>query len=779
MRSANGSGTNHSGGVPRHGDIGETITRLVQEAGVYDHPQLAVALIKVLSEDEFHRGIPRTTIPWDELVREALIGDTDAGDGLHRDLERIEHTLHERLEDAFWTRNAIEQLAPLVAARLRIRLADCSRLNRMTVPSYAGYRVPDANASGPVATSASERLHRLLDGTLLHSGAIGLAGPRGVGKTTLIHHLCPTEAAAQTSNRFSVVVDAPVSYDTQEFVAHLADKSTTELLKRGGVDGGEPREHRRRGTVVIISGIAGVAAGLALLAGYAAEDGSALRFATVSVAVFLLSVGVAAVVPRRQKKSDVATDLASALRWPNGRPVAGDGVQPKVVRLLGGAAILLAGLMAIWGVTFHASRPELALALGILFLSWLGLLVGGELNRHESRTPLWVLEARERLDRLRSTRTFQSSSTQSLKVTPNRTPIQAEVSQGRSTSRSEHAMTLIELVDAFKATLAAVPTALKVPHAEVVIGIDELDKMEPAIARRFLDDVKQVFGGPPCYFLVSVSEDALASFERRGMPIRDVFDTAFVEVVHMGYMSYPGTRRLLGSRCVGLPPSFVGFCHCTGGGLPRDVLRAMRRALDYTRSHDETKVKELTRRLIRDDLAAKRDAVITTLRGLGDGASVEGSLAWAGAIIAHSSSRSDLLAASTNGLWRPDGATLVDADSDKRQARALRLEAELAAFLYLSMTVEESIDGLTANSVKTFIQPDGLMDVLAGARRSFALHPSLAWTTTSKARELAGFDVHAYPLTADVLPGGVTGDAPVTGPTPVPSGPGSTGTAAA
>jgi GTPase SAR1 family protein len=56
----------------------------------------------------------------------------------------------------------------------------------------------------------------------LPTGAIGLAGPRGVGKTSLIEHF-----AGYASNNYSypralkVTVSAPVQYEPRDFVLHL------------------------------------------------------------------------------------------------------------------------------------------------------------------------------------------------------------------------------------------------------------------------------------------------------------------------------------------------------------------------------------------------------------------------------------------------------------------------------------------------------------------------------------------------------------------------------
>lgn len=87
------------------------------------------------------------------------------------------------------------------------------------------------------------------------------------------------------------------------------------------------------------------------------------------------------------------------------------------------------------------------------------------------------------------------------------------------------------------------------PRGCVVIGIDELDKISGAEqAQRFVNELKAILGVPHCYYLISVSDDALAAYEMRGLPVRDAFDSAFDEVIHVRYLDLEGSLRLLKKR---------------------------------------------------------------------------------------------------------------------------------------------------------------------------------------------------------------------------------------
>jgi hypothetical protein len=111
----------------------------------------------------------------------------------------------------------------------------------------------------------------------------------------------------------------------------------------------------------------------------------------------------------------------------------------------------------------------------------------------------------------------------------------------------------------------------------VFIGVDELDKIGTAEqAEHFLNEVKGIFGIPHLYFMVAVSDDALNAFERRGLPLRDAFDSSFDEILRVEPLTYYESRRLLYRRVIGLTEPYVALCHCLAGGLARDLIRAAR-----------------------------------------------------------------------------------------------------------------------------------------------------------------------------------------------------------
>ena len=112
---------------------------------------------------------------------------------------------------------------------------------------------------------------------------------------------------------------------------------------------------------------------------------------------------------------------------------------------------------------------------------------------------------------------------------------------------------------------------------QVVIAIDELDKMRDAEeAMAFLNHIKVLFPIHGCSFIVSVSEDGWARFERRGLPRRDTFDSSFDEVVRVKMLTPAESRDFLKRRSSNITDTQALLCHCLSGGLPRDLLRAAR-----------------------------------------------------------------------------------------------------------------------------------------------------------------------------------------------------------
>lgn len=214
-------------------------------------------------------------------------------------------------------------------------------------------------------------------------------------------------------------------------------------------------------------------------------------------------------------------------------------------------------------------------------------------------------------DRLKSIK-FQQSYTSgwsgSLKL-----PLGLEAGTSNAVTMAQNQLSMPEIASSFARFIKEVATA----NYKVVIGIDELDKIATdELARQFINDIKSIFGLPNCFYLVSVSEDAMSSFERRGLPIRDEFDSAFDELIYVEHLKFNVARTLLEQRLLGRPIPFFALSYCMSGGLPRDLIRSFRKVLDVDGKSPglPPSLSAVCNQLVTNDIVAKALAVRTAAR---------------------------------------------------------------------------------------------------------------------------------------------------------------------
>jgi hypothetical protein len=96
------------------------------------------------------------------------------------------------------------------------------------------------------------------------------------------------------------------------------------------------------------------------------------------------------------------------------------------------------------------------------------------------------------------------------------------------------------------------------------------------------------------------SADQLAA----DLPVIRFFD----EKSFVGPMTYKQSEQLLLKRVTCVPRPFLALCYVLAGGLPRDLVRAVRALIDVTLPHDEKSLPEITRALVRRELESVRQA---------------------------------------------------------------------------------------------------------------------------------------------------------------------------
>ncbi|MCX2495384.1 hypothetical protein OQX63_17975 [Pedobacter sp. PF22-3] len=513
-------------------------------------------------------------------------------------------------------------------------------INQKLEPSYSR-DLPDLQTKGlgevidvsrTIDTDAKIKLDFLL--RTMPGGSIGIAGSRGAGKSTLIHSYCGAERnVTQINDRLvlPVMTSATVKYDFRDFILNLF-ASTCEsvlILEKAPRDEHQHylRSNQKYSTETVIMGIR------ILLQIFLIYIGIALITFSLSLRAIhshYHPVTASSVVKIANKKTDsLKNSLITKL---DKSKTVGDTIQPTrkpeinffdyylatiseakelPAQLFSNGILSLLGwvILTISFGTFPLSyyiRPRL-----FRILMW-DQYMADRLDDFSREVRDSAFEksphagtARKYLKKIKFQQSFTSGWSGGLKL-----PIAFEGSVQKSTTIEERAMSNPEIVDAFVAFLNTICT-----DYQVVIGIDELDKMDSEVdAKNFLNEIKAIFGLQRCFFLVSVSENAMFNFERRGMPFRDVFDSSFDSIIYVDYLNLKDTVSLLQRRVIGRPILFFYLAYCLSAGLPRDIIRVFR---DITRiSQFHKKLDIVCNLLIKEDVRNKLFAISSIVRKL-------------------------------------------------------------------------------------------------------------------------------------------------------------------
>ncbi|GAB3890371.1 hypothetical protein GCM10029964_061780 [Kibdelosporangium lantanae] len=321
----------------------------------------------------------------------------------------------------------------------------------------------------------------------------------------------------------------------------------------------------------------------------------------------------------------------------------------------------------------------------------------------------------------------------------------------RSIAHAEQPLTQPEVVDQLRSFLEHAATTL-IRAGEIsgiTIAIDELDKFaDPIQAHEFVNEIKTVFGVANCVFLVSVSDDALASFERRGIPIRDALDSAFATMIAVEPFTLRESQRWLNRQIIGLPSPFACLCYCLSAGIPRELARAAATLDDLYREHEAAieaepredlprylRLSEVTERIIAEDVAAKLRAFSYAAQQQPTSAAASDLIVTINTVGKLSHPRIDQLLSRLDDLASTLRNDCNVAEDGTPELKKLRNEA--ASFCYLSAAIVELFDNRlgedTLNRLCTGTRP--LIDTLAEARRALAVEPLLTWSMVTEMRQ--------------------------------------------
>lgn len=468
---------------------------------------------------------------------------------------------------ASWRVRGTDELRNSVRPRIRIALND-----------YATRRYPqrllvaDAPALGEVLASEHLVDRREFESIevlsrQLGASAIAVSGSRGVGKTALLRRLCDPAYASPDSDTLSVRVSAPVTYDTRDFLINLYRRLCQVVLSQLP-DGAR---HRPR------------------------------RFLEVPARLLVMGLNYAIAVPLLVTLATAITNdpgwFDAFLRW-------------AAVRQSPTGLVVPSSSAAGFAMTVIVTSGWVLLARLRHRYSWLGRLAPVDADTKRIATT-----AERELVRLGYLLTLTTERSTSV----SRSGLQI----GRRVARqvAEQPISLPELVDSYRQFVADVATwwgGRKGIDAGMLVGIDELDRIaDPNDADAFLNNIKSIFDAPGCTYVVTISDEALASFERRIVHLRTALDSVFDEVLRLERMTFDQSAELLDRRVVAFPLLAVLFCHCLAGGVPRDLVRSARTLIDTRIDTRVTDLSSLIKTVVKREIAALCRGFVSQLQRLG------------------------------------------------------------------------------------------------------------------------------------------------------------------
>jgi hypothetical protein len=508
-----------------------------------------------------------------------------------------------------------------------------------------------------VSTSSQRKVQRVLRST--DGGSIAIAGPRGVGKSTLMRSL-------STSNRgLSLIVSAPADYAPKEFLAELFQQVCESYLEQNGVYILSPIGHigRRKGFKQMLRSFI------------------------------------------KMLRLIVASGLLAFLAWStvNDFPDHFKGLygvgEDEVARIIG------------WGhLAWDKHRLSSAVVLLMLALILMPFSWFFRINRR--RVPRLVRVAHESLARLRAEQTVGWTMVAGV-------PGISGASLSRASSDKLLPWAFPEMVGRFRDFLSEVAEEEGKP---IFIGIDEVDRIASIDqAERFISEVKAIFGIDGCFFVVSVAEEVGSLFARRAIAGRSVFENAFDEVVMLQPLTFEEARDLLQKRVLGLTLPFVYLAYTVSGGLPREIIRVTSRLLEINRETGYgLRLAQLADRLIREELREAIDGTRSRLAQLQLSSDWGSVLVYLLDSINDLASAGDPSVVSN--LAEPNGVQ-VPSDERSLDSSARKTFEDLSAYAYFGCRIIEAFRNFDVlmSEDPSRMGGDDKFELLAAARRELSL----------------------------------------------------------
>lgn len=354
------------------------------------------------------------------------------------------------------------------------------------------------------------------------SGNIALAGPRGVGKTTMIHSILHDDRFASWVR---LAISAPTRYDEKDFVLNLFEGLCWATLD----------------SLCALPEVAELKFTRKDL--YQYPDFS--RRARVRPLVMLASISVLILLAFN---ASMILDVVRSTDWGGSYYQGGPQILLSCVTPL---LLLLPILGIVWSLlpSFRMTPVE-------------------RLRAHDDQIASLFIETQRRLERIGYQQSYQQAGSAELSVLDT---LKLGSSLGHTLSRQPY--TLVGLIADYNDYVKLV-----VNHFEkIVICIDELDKvLDAEEARVFLRKVKGVFSLPNTYYLVSVSEEALEAFKLRNLLGKDEVDSTFTTVIRLDHLDVAACCQIIAKRGLHFPQRVTNLVAVLSAGSPRDLVRLIR-----------------------------------------------------------------------------------------------------------------------------------------------------------------------------------------------------------
>jgi energy-coupling factor transporter ATP-binding protein EcfA2 len=409
-----------------------------------------------------------------------------------------------------------------------------------------------------VPTRSEFKLRNLREG--MDGGSIAVTGPRGAGKSTLLRQMCSPQGHS-AEGQLSIYTSAPAEYVAREFIAELFQQVCDAYLRRydSSIAGMRYQGLRtRQDTVRILRRLVTI-----------------LRLALrMLFAVVLLTLALGPLIANAHSLAAIT----SAEHW---------------------RTELTWHAKAIWG----NDRIIIQIAAGLLaWLCW-----PSKSLRHRRlgalRQPELIQRARSYLIHLQIERTTSWGANLSSPLVRG-----TGLSISKGISEKYIPWSMPELVGKLRDFIQDISQNADGSVSTTIIGIDEIDRIGSIEqAERFIGEVKAIFGIPNCFFLVSVAEDVGFLFSRRSIVGSSTLEHSFDDVVVVDALELDEARELLCKRVIGFTDSFVFLALALSGGLPREMIRVVRRLVDLNHreadSQNFPRIGDLTFRLVAENIA--------------------------------------------------------------------------------------------------------------------------------------------------------------------------------